>query len=202
MKCNECGSETSHESRFCPNCGSAFVNAALGVQAGHASLNAASGRNVRHVLLGALGGIWLGIAFVGALLMFVPRDRRADRLFGAWLGTAVGVLAVAMVIAAVALSSSSGEATNTSADRDIVVGVIRRCTLWSVTGARERNGNDCIPRTYTPVAGPRIPGQSTGYYPQNIRLELTVRTSDATTYTVDVPPETQVAVGDTWPPSR
>lgn len=64
------------------------------------------GRNIGHVLLGALGGLWLGVLFIAALLLFVPRARRADRLFGAWLGTATGLVAVLAVVAAATLSGA------------------------------------------------------------------------------------------------
>jgi len=171
------------------------------------------GRNVGNVVRGVIFGVPLGIAAVVYVLVALPKNKkRDDELFGAWLGTLAGGLLLAVVVAAVLMSSSSGATTDAAsrpgAQADRVVGVLRRCTAkyeFSAPGAspRERSGDDCIPRVYTPVTGAyRIAGQSTTYSPQNIRLEVTVRTAAATTYTVEVSADTQVAIGDAWPPSR
>ena len=109
MKCATCGADRAQESSFCSNCGSALDPAASGTQVGHTSLNRGNGRIFRHVLLGVLGGFWLGLAFIGALLVFVPRERRADRLFGAWLGMATSVLLLVVIIAAAATTKGGGE---------------------------------------------------------------------------------------------
>lgn len=213
MRCTQCGAVRPDEtSRFCSNCGSALDGhpAAHAVpQSGEASVTVARGRNVVQVLLGALGGFWLGLAFVGALLFFAPREKRADRLFGAWLGTAAGGLALAAIVVAISMSSSSGATTNTSsqpgAQTDRVVGVMRRCTLAShIAGAAgsEHSGDDCVLHESTPAAGNQgYFGRAVAqrYAPQNVTLEVTVRTAAATTYTVEVPPDTPVAVGDAWP---
>jgi len=146
--------------------------------------------------LGALGGFWLGFLFIGALLLLVPKDRRADRLFGSWFGMVAGGLVLAVLIAALVVSGadaqsggSSSQSADASADR--VVAVMLRCDIER----RERTGEDCT----------RSPNGATGYLaealrPKNVRLELTVRTSAATTYTVEVPPDSHVVVGDVWPP--
>ncbi len=161
------------------------------------------GRNVGNVVRGVIFGVPLGIAAVVYVLVALPKNKkRDDELFGAWLGTLAGGLLLAVVGAAALMSSPSRGQTDT------VVGVLRRCTAkyeFSAPGAspRERSGDDCIPRVYTPVTGAyRIAVQSTTYSPQNIRLEVTVRTAAATTYTVEVSADTQVAIGDAWPPSR
>jgi hypothetical protein len=79
---------------------------------------ASSERDAGQVLLGALGGLILGLAFIGALLVFVPREKRADRLFGGWLGTALGAVAVAIVIALASAASGSGD-YSTSAQQPV-----------------------------------------------------------------------------------
>ena len=211
--CTNCGTARAREaSSFCSTCGSALDGHPVPrttPQSGGASITIARGRNIAHVLLGALGGFWLGLAFVGVLLFFSPRDKRADRLFGAWLGTAAGGLALAAIVVAISMSSSSGATTNTSsqpgAQTDRVVGVMRRCTLAShIAGAAgsEHSGDDCVLHESTPAAGNQgYFGRAVAqrYAPQNVTLEVTVRTAAATTYTVEVPPDTPVAVGDAWP---
>ncbi|MEX2227639.1 MAG: SHOCT domain-containing protein [Dehalococcoidia bacterium] len=67
------------------------------------------GRNGAHVLLGALGGLVLGLAFVGALLVFVPKEKRPDRLLGAWLGTGAGAMVAAVLLALVSAGAGSGD---------------------------------------------------------------------------------------------
>jgi hypothetical protein len=162
-------------------------------------------RNRGHVLVGGLGGLWLGVVFVAALLVFVPREKRADRLFGAWLGVASGIALVIVVVLALAIAETpdgtSGSADSMTSDR--VVNVLLRCEVSS--GYRgisdfERTGDECVAHDYTPIPGAqRIAGQPTGYYPKNVRLEVTVRTPSGSTYVVEAPPYTAVSVGDLWP---
>lgn len=70
---------------------------------------ASSGRNTGHVIQGFLFGVPFGLVAV-AFLLFMPRGRkREDALFGAWLGTVVGVMTVAVTAAALATTAGGGE---------------------------------------------------------------------------------------------
>jgi len=72
----------------------------VGSSSGFAATCPRAGRNVAQVFLGVLGGLWLGVIFIGVLLLTVPRERRADRLFGGWIGTIAGSgLLVAAIVA-------------------------------------------------------------------------------------------------------
>ena len=89
----------------------ALIDEAIGGIPNHSS---ATSRNIGHVLLGALGGFWLGLVFIGALLAFSPREKRADRLFGAWFGTAASGLLMTLVVTAISMSPSSGATASSS----------------------------------------------------------------------------------------
>ena len=189
--CTNCGTARAREaSSFCSTCGSALDGHPVPrttPQSGGASITIARGRNIAHVLLGALGGFWLGLAFVGVLLFFSPRDKRADRLFGAWLGTAAGGLVLAAIVVAISMSSSSGATTNTSSSQpgvqpDRVVGVSRVCVPRG--GLSNKLVSDGCPDY------------------MRVMQDVTVRTPNGGAYDVKVPVGTSIKVGDVWPPTR
>jgi hypothetical protein len=82
---------------------------------------------------------------------------------------------------------------------DRVVGIEVRCTiLYTPEQTAEFRGNEgCRVSVggssdlYDPPGG--------GYLLRNRRQELTVRTPSGTSYTVNVPMDTKVALGDVWP---
>lgn len=194
--CGNCG--TRHEDdKFCRGCGVRLVptasepsaeqlakmrSAPLRVGAderarAQAPNTTGRSRNGGNVAWGVFWGfVWIPSIAVMMLAMR-PGAKREDRVFGYWLGTAAGI-ALAVVIVVLAAGVSSG--TQAGAQGDRVVGVIHRCGLVG----RELSGDNCTSQF------------------ANDRLEVTVRTAAATTYTVDIPPGTRVAVGDTWPPTR
>ncbi len=143
-----------------------------------------SGRDGGNVAWGAFWGFlcWPSAFF---MLRMRPGPNRQDRFFGYWMGLGAGLVIGPLVVLAAGVSS--GTLTNTStqagARGDRVVGVMTRCEQ----GPTELSGNDCA---------------ANEPYVENVRLVVTVRSAAATTYTVDVPPGTRVAVGDTWPPTR
>ena len=145
-------------------------------------------RNVGTVLLGALGGFWLGLVFIGTLLLFVPREKRADRLFGAWFGAAANMLLLAVAIVALTQGSSSPSSgvgssqQNVAAQPDVVVGVRTICKEnCNPTG-------ECA-QTIPPLSCPS---------PRRAQ-EVTVRTPSGGSYVVEVKLGVAVAIGDVWP---
>ena len=74
---------------------------------------------------------------------------------------------------------------NTNAPQaDHVVGVLKRCKLPGETGTVEIEGAACVKHGLEDFS----------------HLEVAVRTGNGTTYTLNLPPDTVVSVGDPWPP--
>jgi hypothetical protein len=63
-----------------------------------------------------------------------------------------------------------------------------------VIPAAELTGEDCNAKV------PNAPAANTYSY-SNVRLVVTVKPGNGNAYTVEVPPETAVSVGDKWPPN-
>jgi hypothetical protein len=111
MTCTQCGGVSANEtSTFCSNCGSAFAVGPAprtAPESVEGSVTVAHGRNVAAVVRGVIAGSLLGIVGVVYILLAVPKNKkREDALFGAWLGTVVGVMIVALT--AVAIATSTG----------------------------------------------------------------------------------------------
>ena len=81
-------------------------------------------------------------------------------------------------------------ATVVTADPDRVVGVIRRCDLTDGKGAKVGDSGDACAMWKT----------RPGVVLVDDRLEITVRTSQGTTYLVTMPVASAVTVGMAWPP--
>ena len=98
---------------------------------------------------------------------------------GYWLGAVA--LAVAMFTATACGDSES----------DKVVGVVLKCDR-ATTRTSEPDCNEKFSGL-----GPKFDGR---YKWGNRRLDVTVRSPDGKTYSVELPPESTVRVGDKWPP--
>ena len=84
------------------------------------------------------------------------------------------------IVSYVALTSDS----EPTPQPDRVVAVLVKCQVW-VTGGKalDLTGSECQQADRA----------------VNYRTQVTVRTSEGSTYQIDVPTTTKVAVGDTWP---
>jgi hypothetical protein len=111
------------------------------------------------------------------------------------------VVTVAMTLLACAAVSAGSIAgyrlatgdSDPTPESDRVVGVLAKCQLLAAGKTFDLTGSDC-------QRGDQQIGQS-GAVIINSRLELTVRTSEGSTYEIDVPFGTDVEVGDAWPKS-
>jgi nitrous oxidase accessory protein NosD len=108
----------------------------------------------------------------------------------------ITVLLTLLTAAAVSAGSIVGyKALTSHSEPDIVVAVSARCQQRvSLEKTVDMTGSQCL-------QGDRIvhTSSTTLYYIINSRLQITVRTSEGSTYQVDTPLTTNVSVGDPWP---
>ncbi len=116
----------------------------------------------------------------------------------------------ALALAALSLAACGGDDSNAlktqvaslqtqvaQAGPDRVVGIEWRCTLNTV----ETHGADGCPSNPAGTGGSaEVFKTNSGATVMNRRQELTIRTPSGATYTVNVSPDTKVALGDAWPP--
>ena len=110
----------------------------------------------------------------------------------------VAVLATLLIAATIsALSIVSYKAVTGHSEPtpqpDRVVAVLAKCEMEIAGGQQfhDMTGSEC-------EQGDRsLPGGGGGII--NSHLQLAVRTSEGSTYEIDVPIDTKIAVGDTWP---
>jgi hypothetical protein len=107
--------------------------------------------------------------------------------------TVVLTLVIAATISA--LSIVSYKALTSDSEPDIVVGVTARCEIYVTSDTIiETTGSECEQGNKVVHSSP-----TTSYSIRNSRRQVIVRTSKGSTYQIDVPITTKVAVGDTWP---
>jgi hypothetical protein len=89
------------------------------------------------------------------------------------------------IVSYTALTSDSGS----TPQPDRVVAVLAKCQTAASGKTLDLTGSMC-------QGGDQVLGEGVIF---NSRLQITVRTSEGSTYQIDVPFATSVAVGDTWP---
>lgn len=81
---------------------------------------------------------------------------------------------------------------NNGPEPDRIVNIEQQCSAWYDGAFREVPSEVCAKKFLGE------PPDASGHL--RAVLKLTVRTPQGTTYTIDVPPTTQVALDDAWPP--
>jgi len=128
--CPSCGADIlPAQDRHCRECGAALAAHPTTARPARpqpntlvpapVASNTETGRDGGNVVWGLLIGFFTGIIGVFVLLFIVPRERRADKLFGAWLGLGAG--AIVVVAFALALGAVSGSASATSKSDEAAV---------------------------------------------------------------------------------
>ncbi|PWB41362.1 MAG: hypothetical protein C3F10_15875 [Dehalococcoidia bacterium] len=97
---------------------------------------------------------------------------------------------VPLVLALFAFSACG----NNGPEPDRVVNIEQQCSAWYDGAFREVPSEVCAKKFLGEPPDP------SGYF--KAALTLTVRTPQGTTYTIEVPPDTSIELGDPWPPEE